>query len=319
MNWRPMLEGLKTFLPGRHYAMETGGTNSARYCYSVWLRHLAMAHQNGLNADPGVVAELGPGDSLGIGLAALISGAEKYVALDVVKFADLNRNMVIFDEMVSLFKEKAPIPGNDEFPGVWPRLESYAFPSELLESRLKRVLGNARLEKIRQSILSVSRRDSMVEYRVPWFGPSVIEKESVDLIFSQAVLEHVDDLADAYRAMYQWLKPNGIMSHTIDFRCHGTADQWNGHRTYSDFMWKIIRGRRPYLLNREPHSSHLDWMHRSGFDVMCDKTATEESNFRMEQMAPQFRSTHQADLSVSGAYVLAVKKWQLAEDKNKRS
>ena len=41
MNARSMLSGIATYLPGATRVRATGGTDSARYCYSVWLRHLA--------------------------------------------------------------------------------------------------------------------------------------------------------------------------------------------------------------------------------------------------------------------------------------
>ena len=44
-----------------------GGAQSARYCYSVWLRHLIHAWKNGLPFRPNRVAELGPGFSIGVG------------------------------------------------------------------------------------------------------------------------------------------------------------------------------------------------------------------------------------------------------------
>jgi len=83
MKLKQLIFGMATFVPGIYQlrAKGTGGTDSARYCYSVWLRHLVMAKRNGLNPYPRIVAELGPGDSLGIGLAALISGCDKYFAL----------------------------------------------------------------------------------------------------------------------------------------------------------------------------------------------------------------------------------------------
>jgi hypothetical protein len=68
----PLLKGIATHLPGTNRVLPsrgTGGTTSARYCCSVWLRHISCAHENGLSTRPEVVAELGPGDSLGIGLA----------------------------------------------------------------------------------------------------------------------------------------------------------------------------------------------------------------------------------------------------------
>jgi hypothetical protein len=101
---RRLIFNAATFVPGisaipavkrriQNRSFGTGGTNSGRYCYSVWLRHLAHAANNGLQTCPRVVAELGPGDSLGTGIAALLSGAEQYVALDVVPHANVERNL----------------------------------------------------------------------------------------------------------------------------------------------------------------------------------------------------------------------------------
>ena len=112
MKLKQLIHGTATFMPGlNHYhAKGTGGTDSARYCYSIWLRHLVMAKSNGLNPYPKIVAELGPGDSLGIGLAALISGCDKYFAFDVVEHANTERNVKIFDELVTLFRDRVKTP-----------------------------------------------------------------------------------------------------------------------------------------------------------------------------------------------------------------
>ena len=37
------------------------------------------------------IAEIGPGDSIGVGLLALLLGVEKYYAFDVVKFANVEK------------------------------------------------------------------------------------------------------------------------------------------------------------------------------------------------------------------------------------
>ena len=57
-----------------------GATPSARYCYAVWLRHLIHVRRCGLRGIPETVAELGPGGSIGCGLAALLSGCARYYA-----------------------------------------------------------------------------------------------------------------------------------------------------------------------------------------------------------------------------------------------
>ncbi len=135
IRWRVLAKGLATYVPGlyRPERGRTGGTSDARYCYSIWLRHLVMLRDQGLETNPSVVAELGPGDSLGIGLAALLSGASSYVALDVVRYAQNVRNLQVLEELVHLFERREPIPGPDELPEVKPFLEQYAFPHEVLD------------------------------------------------------------------------------------------------------------------------------------------------------------------------------------------
>lgn len=308
---KQVLFGIATNIPGvyNYCSKGTGGTNSARYCYSVWLRHLVMAEKKGLNTCPKVVAELGPGDSLGIGLAALISGCDRYYAFDVVKHAYNERNLQIFDELVTLFQNREQIPSESEFPEVKPYLDDYSFPKTILnENRLRTALESSRLAKIRDSIADLQHNNTSIKYIVPWYDPNVISKESVDMIYSQAVLEHVDDLKNTYKAMYLWLKPNGYISHTIDFKSHGTASEWNGHWMYSDFMWKIIRGKRPYLLNREPHSTHIEMLNKEGFEILADITVETKSNLQKENLNPKFKYFSDKDLITSGTFIQAIKK-----------
>jgi len=103
--WHAVLvcKGLATYVPGLYRPRHgPGSTASARYCYSVWLRHLVMAGKSGLPTRPLTVAELGPGGSLGTGLAALLSGAEKYIGLDAVEHALNQTNIRILSELLTL-------------------------------------------------------------------------------------------------------------------------------------------------------------------------------------------------------------------------
>ena len=213
MKIKQLIHGIITFVPGmgQFRSKGTEGTNSARYCYSVWLRHLVMAKINDQNPYPKVVAELGPGDSLGIGIAALISGCEKYYAFDVIEHATTERNLNIFNELVTLFKNKTTIPGEQEIPQVKPYLNKYDFPYDILdEKRLQQALETSRLEKIRNSITHPQSSNSSIQYKAPWNDSGILEKNSVDMIYSQAVLEHVDDLRNTYKSMHLWLRSTGF-------------------------------------------------------------------------------------------------------------
>ena len=308
---KAFLTGLSTYVPCYTYLRPTGGTggtDSARYCFSVWLRHLILGRAASLYAGvPAAVAELGPGDSIGIGLAALLSGVERYHALDLVPYSDLKTNLAIFDELVTLFKERAPLPGDDEFPLVWPKLTSYQFPRALLGvSWLEAALGPKRIEEIRASIESPQAASSRMTYQAPWSDTREIHEHSLDLVYSQAVLQHVDDLAGTYRAMRRWLKPGGAMSHQIDFQCHGKADTWNGHWTYSDFAWKVVTGRRAYLLNRAPRSEHITLLEESGFTLINETVQRSPSTLAHRDLAHRFRALSEEDLTTSGTFLLAV-------------
>lgn len=305
---KALLAGLATWIPGYDHARATGGTDSARYCYSVWLRHLILAQASGrLPAGvPQVVAELGPGDSIGIGIAALLSGARKYFALDLVRYSDLRRTQAMVAELVGLFEDRVPVPGRSEFPALKPALERDDFPHHLLDdSSLHAALEPDRIVAIREAIARASDSPTMIAYQAPWNDPAVVEPGSVDFIFSQAVLEHVDDLDGTYAAMRRWIAPAGLMSHQIDFKCHRKADTWNGHWTYSDLAWKVVVGNRAYLLNREPYSRHLALVKKNGFELVADRPVRSVSVLGKGQLAARFRELSDDDLTTSGAWILA--------------
>jgi SAM-dependent methyltransferase len=304
---RALLSGAATYIPGYRAMRATGGTDSARYCYTVWLRHLILANAGAARLGvPRVGAELGPGDSVGIGLAALLSGAEQYYAFDVVAYPDLRRNLAVFEGLLELFRERAPLPAEGEFADMQPRVPDTRFPTTLLEeTRMGASLAPERVASIRASLENPAAPGSRVVYRAPWTDDARIESGSVDYIFSQAVLEHVVDLPAVYAAMRRWLKPDGLMSHQIDYRCHGKADRWNGHWGDSDLTWRVVVGRRPYLLNRLWHAEQMRLLHQAGFKLLSETREADPNGIGRDSLAPRFRAISDADLATCGAFVLA--------------
>ncbi|RJQ55002.1 MAG: methyltransferase domain-containing protein, partial [Desulfobacteraceae bacterium] len=274
MKTQAIAKGLLTLLPGSNLLPKgkTGGTNAADYCYAVWIKHLTMLYQSGLHSMPDTLAELGPGDSLGIGLAAILSGVNHCYALDVVKYSNPDSNLRIFDQLVGFFRTHAKIRSNGGWPDFYQHLGNDLFPSHILtEDLLRTSLSEERVQRIRDGIKNPESQDERltIKYIVPWSDAGSIVKESVDVIVSQSVMEHVTDLDSTYRCLYLWLKPGGMMSHQIDFKSHGLSKEWNGYRSYSERTWKIITGNRPYLLNRQPGSVHVELMKKNGFRILC--------------------------------------------------
>jgi hypothetical protein len=307
---RPVVRGLLTFVPGLEGILPvhgTGGTDSARYCYEVWLKHLTLLWESGMRSIPNTLAELGPGDSLGVGLAGVLSGASNYYALDVVRYSNVALNLKILDELVTLFRARTSRPATG-----WPNYDRYLdkdlFPSHILTPEvLKKSLSEERVSAIRDALLDPQseKREVRVKYMVPWSDDSVIERQTVDLIISHAVLEHVVDLDSTYRSLHLWLRPGGMMSHQIDFSSHGLTKERNGHWAYPEILWKVIVGKRPFLINRQPCSVHANLINSNGFRVICCLTLRRTDGIRRSQLSSRWKHLSDDDLACSGAFIQA--------------
>jgi len=311
--WRTLCVGLATYVPWlNQYRLRRGWPpRDARYCYAVWLRHLVMLHESGLRGRLDKVAELGPGSSLGVGLAALLSGATEYCALDVVRYTETCRNLVVLEDLLRLFAQREDIPGELEFPRVRPQLGSYRFPDHILaEHTLDQALRPARVARIREALtkgVTDPEPRRTISYCAPWSSPSVVEKGTLDLIWSQTVMEHVEDIPGTYRTMHAWLRPGGMMSHTVDFSAHTTATAWNAHWTYPDSLWRVMKGRRAYLLNRQPCSVHLNEIEAAGFAIVTAVRERREPSLRRERLAASLRHMSDIDLTTAGLFVVCAK------------
>jgi SAM-dependent methyltransferase len=294
LTWLPMMNGW------RFRRTLADGADSPLYCYSVWLRHLVMLNQYGFRIFGARIGELGPGDSLGVGFAALLSGASQYVGLDLMPFAARADLESILTELGALYQRRQPIPDQAELPYVQPLLESYEFPRELIEWKHL----EERSAKIRLEIASNLETSELISYRAPWNSVNAIPSGSLDLVFSQAVLEHIDALQESYEAMYRWLKPGGFASHVIDFGAHRVAPTWNGHWAYSDWQWRLVRGGREFLLNRAPLCSHITYAKKVGFQIAAVKRYYDTSGFSLGQLSPRFRFTNAEDMKTRSALVI---------------
>jgi hypothetical protein len=304
---RAVLGGIRTYIPGYSpLGSKLGGNSHARYCYSVWLRHLIGLRNAGMKGAIGTVAELGPGDSLGTGIAALLSGADRYYGLDIFSFSKTPGDHVRL--IAELLREQADVPNEDEFPELKPALDSYRFPRHLFDNdALASSLHPDRVHKIARAVENpgIQQGEILVQYYVPWQDDSVIQRGSVDVVFSQAVMEHVEDIDIAYSALAHWLRPSGFISHQIDLRCHGLSNHWNGHWSYSDWMLRIAKGRRPFLLNRQPVSAHLGAAERANFEILRRSTIRQQHGIRRGDLAPQFRGISEEDLLTSSLFLVA--------------
>jgi hypothetical protein len=144
----------------------------------------------------------------------------------------------------------------------------------------------------------------MIRYRAPWTSAADIPPHSLDLVFSQAVLEYAESLDETYRATSLWLKPGGLASHVIDFSAHGLSPFWNGHWAYSDAQWWVVRGRREVFLNREPISSHLQSARRCGFETLLLEKDRRFDGLNQSQLSAAYRSMNAEDVQTRGVTII---------------
>src|SRR5207244_7965224 len=227
-------------------------------------------------------------------ICALLTGCDRYIALDVVRYASVATNLRVFDELLELLRAAAPIPATPSEPTV----RASDFPIEPVE--IRRALEPRRVASIRMAVAA-----DALEYAVPWDDSSAVEAGSADLVISQAVMEHVTDPLHTYRSIRSWLKPGGMTAHQIDFGSHSRAPLWNGHWAYPDSIWKAIEGRRSSI-NRIPLSGQLAAIESAGLRLLrVDEYPSQTPSVPRSSLAARWSNLSDTDLLCRSAYVQA--------------
>lgn len=290
----------------RKYLRSSKDTGSSSlYCYGVWMKNLKYWSEIN-DKVPKVIVEIGPGNSLGAGLSALISGSQTYFALEKTQFWNIENNIKIFDELVVFFKTNKKSKSIDVEEVLDNKEEQLDFPSHILtEEHLSKCLDDKRLMAIRQELFNPSNSNNKyIHSIIPWNSQEIIDDNSVDYIFSHTVLQHLDNLPFAYKVMSVWLKKTGSISHKIDFKCMNRTKLWNGHWTLSKFEWKMITGGIS-LINREPLSAHLKLLEENNFEIKYQKSDLSINTLTSRDLSDDYKCLDNRDLTTSGFYYFA--------------
>jgi hypothetical protein len=227
----------------------------------------------------------------------------------VVRHASVATTAPLLEPMTELFRRRAACPPNG-FPDYSAVLNAGQFPSQILtDERLDHALAPARLAELAKA---VNRLDADEQH--PWLrydtrcNGDLKTDGSADLLFSHVVLDLIEDLEGIYQRLALWVKPGGWMSHLIDFTSHKITRAWNGHLQYSDAMWRIIMGQRPFFLNRASLSRHVALSDKYGFDVVCVQRLPREGAIERSRLAPRFCDISDDDLNCFLGFIAARKR-----------
>ncbi len=302
---RSLAKGLgSVVLPQLRSTHVEGGTVSANHCYNLFFRHYGHLEPWLDGKAPEVLVEIGPGNSLGVGLAALIGGVGNYIALDLQDHRSVAHDLEVLDGLIRLFGDRAGFSetiasGAIFFPppptnAAWERLEKTA--------RLK--LDAETIDALKGELLNGSER---LKFVAPWTDYNVLEAGTADWLMTHSVMEHVDDLAATYSAIARWLKPGGFATHLIDFQSHGLASDWNGHWSLSVPIWTMMRGRRPYLINRKWRSYHIELMQARGFEILAELQHIRADGLQRQDFQAPFASMPAGDEKVAMSFFVTRK------------
>lgn len=220
-------------------------------------------------SDIPTILELGPGDSLFTGIFSYLNGC-KSILIDANNFAE-----------TALDKYISQIDVTSVDIGI------------LLNSTRDNWLSQIGCTYLTDGLKSIK----------------LLPDESVDFIFSQAVLEHIfkDQYKSYVEEMYRILKRGGVASHRIDYKDH-LASSLNNLR-FSDSIWESNLFRNSgFYTNRLRASQTISIFERAGFVVTVIKTDKfDRLPINKVDLDVQFGDLDEADLIISGINILCFK------------
>lgn len=248
-----------------------GSMHQDDYAYRVVMTHLDRI--GGRERVRGAVClELGPGDSLASAVIASALGARKIYLVDVGDFAD--RDIATYRAIAAGLVRRGLAA---------PDLSAVATVEEML-SALNAVYLTDGLASLRR-----------------------IEDESVDLVWSQAVLEHIRlrEIRPLFGELRRILRRPGIMSHRIDFQDH-LGGSLNNLR-FSETLWETeFMAKSGFYTNRMRVSQMLRAMEEAGFELASVERGEWDSlPLARARLAPAFRGLDDRDLLTRQADVVA--------------
>lgn len=241
------------------------------YAYQVFQEHWQRSEPVG-NFEQGFTAlELGPGDSLFSAQTCRSFGGAKTYLVDVDHFAI--ENVQSYKSMAAYLKQQGkPTPEVNDTHSL----------NQIMDE-----CGGVYLTSGLSSLKS-------------------LPDNSVDLIWSHAVLEHVyrDEFLEIMEETKRVLSPEGVCSHTVDLQDH--LDQSLNNLRFSEDFWESsFVDKSGLYTNRIRYGEMLEIFQKAGFSIKATETKCwEELPIPKSAMNPKFQNLDDEELKVSGFSVV---------------
>jgi SAM-dependent methyltransferase len=240
------------------------------YAWSVLKKHASVLTKN---SDWNAI-ELGPGDGLLSAFLAPAVGSSGLTLVDAGDFAHKDWNL--YKNQISQFLIANPLLDVADFT---------------IEKEIKDILKSVGSSYYTEGLTSLKSLNS----------------NSFDLIYSQAVLEHVRkrEFKDTISECYRLLKNGGIMSHVVDYKDH-LGGELNNMRFSSAFWEKESFAKNSgFYTNRIRLSQMVSICEDVGFTVdVKNKRYWNVLPIKRNRLAIEFENLSDDDLLVSGAHLI---------------
>jgi hypothetical protein len=248
-----------------------GQMDNSDYAIRIFRSHL---HNAGITNPKGMtLLELGPGDSIATAIIAATYGA-KPVLVDAGVF--VRTDMLPYMNLVSALSEEGLVP-----------------PDISKCTNVHEILVQCNAQYLTDGLKSLRR----------------LENESVDLIFSQAVLEHISyyEFQDSMLECYRLLKNNCLCSHQIDLRDH-LSNGLNNLRFSRAFWESSLFSSAGFYTNRIRCDDMLEHFTQAGFKILkCTMQRWDSLPINRKDLNSEFRCKSDEELCISVLDVLLCK------------
>ncbi|MEM7315973.1 MAG: class I SAM-dependent methyltransferase, partial [Planctomycetota bacterium] len=128
--------------------------------------------------------------------------------------------------------------------------------------------------------------------------------DSVDIVWSNCVLEHVSDYDSLMHETWRTLKPGGLAIHIIHLQDHLTFNNggdWLRFLTYNERKWNAMFSHRTTWCNRLRSSQWHELFEEKPWEIVefAEQTAPFHPQFERSRLASPFNSMSERDLAVS--------------------
>ena len=248
-----------------------GGMSNSQYSYDTITKHFEQLKQRNPVAHP-VCLELGPGDSAASAVIAFANGAAKTYLVDAGAF--IAHQVSVYSELLNYMRAQKKITIS---PIVFNTMEEY--------------FAQTHSEYLTEGLKSLK----------------TIPSQSVDYIWSQAVLEHVrlSEFGETMRELKRILKPNGWMSHRVDLQDH-LQHSLNNLR-FSKKLWESdFFAKSGFYTNRIRYRQMVKYIEEAGFFVeVTHLNKWDKPPLPRAKMNVEFRDLSEEELCVFGFNILA--------------